>query len=719
MRHVHVTVPNATTPAATNGFHQFRIQRDTTYMGAGSSDDADRNCASVGATLKIGSPSSTSVMCSSTIVDDCWTTCTEDDLWTTAKSNFVQNTIFPQVFDWIESAFRTVDFIDPLHLTTSSKCGPSGEGVTVPASYALPGVAKDYVVFVTARPVRSNAMAWASSCQFDSSTGRPIAAMINLSPKYMTADSETMYSRVMTHELFHALGFSSSIFSDISGAVTSSTATGVEVHTMRLSGVVAKAQAYFGCPSLTGVDLEQGGGGGTAHSHWEARILLDELMMGRASNVMTISPLTFAYFEATGWYQMDYSKAETTMKWGKGKGCPFVTSTCTAANWGSLWCSAMASAQDFACTYNRLAIGACNLYHYDQSLPSYYQHFTDATLGSSDSLADYCPYVVQYSNTVCTGDASVVANQCGSQYCRGGTWGTPSGRCFESSLVLEGYSLSAAPVTCHQTQCNQGTLSLLVGSQWIVCPVAGGEVSVAGYTGKVTCPAANTICAAAFNGTLELTSPAPGSNATTWRAGTRQAVTWKSTGGSFTINVAIQSQTDASIVKSLAVGLSVTDGSVTVTVPSSLTPGSYLVVLTADDVGLRANASVTLTAAAFVFSAPAAGAVWNWGTTHNIAWTTADSVQGQNVKVALTLGGATVRVLNETVVATASASLAWIVPDGLTQSDQYQIYIEATGLTGQNAFSDLFSIKSAQGGAASMVRPLIWLLAVLLVATMM
>ncbi len=45
-----------------------------------------------------------------------------------------------------------------------------------------------------------------------------------------------------------------------------------------LPKVVEYARQYFGCPNITGVELENEGSFGTAGSHWERRILGDEVI---------------------------------------------------------------------------------------------------------------------------------------------------------------------------------------------------------------------------------------------------------------------------------------------------------------------------------------------------------------------------------------------------------------------------------------------------------
>ena len=47
--------------------------------------------------------------------------------------------------------------------------------------------------------------------------------------------------------------------------------------------VLAKGREFFDCASLTGVEIEDAGGGGTAGMHWESRLLKNDVMSGSAS----------------------------------------------------------------------------------------------------------------------------------------------------------------------------------------------------------------------------------------------------------------------------------------------------------------------------------------------------------------------------------------------------------------------------------------------------
>ena len=66
-------------------------------------------------------------------------------------------------------------------------------------------------------------------------------------------------------------------------------------------GAQARSREHFGCDSLEGAEIEDGGGGGTAGSHFEKRIFMNEFMTGTASKSPIFSAITLALFEDSGW----------------------------------------------------------------------------------------------------------------------------------------------------------------------------------------------------------------------------------------------------------------------------------------------------------------------------------------------------------------------------------------------------------------------------------
>ena len=67
--------------------------------------------------------------------------------------------------------------------------------------------------------------------------------------------------------------------------VVFSTRRGARVTYLATPATRSVARGYFGCPTLPGAELENSGNAeGTAGSHWEKRILLNELMTGSISS---------------------------------------------------------------------------------------------------------------------------------------------------------------------------------------------------------------------------------------------------------------------------------------------------------------------------------------------------------------------------------------------------------------------------------------------------
>lgn len=63
--------------------------------------------------------------------------------------------------------------------------------------------------------------------------------------------------------------------------LSNTVARGASTTMIVLPKVVKYAQEYFGCPTLTGLELENEGGAASKGSHWERRVVGDEVNRGR------------------------------------------------------------------------------------------------------------------------------------------------------------------------------------------------------------------------------------------------------------------------------------------------------------------------------------------------------------------------------------------------------------------------------------------------------
>lgn len=62
------------------------------------------------------------------------------------------------------------------------------------------------MLLVTTRPTTGNTLAWAVACERDQ-WGRAIAGHVNVAPRHLTAEAETLLSATLIHEVVHVLGF--------------------------------------------------------------------------------------------------------------------------------------------------------------------------------------------------------------------------------------------------------------------------------------------------------------------------------------------------------------------------------------------------------------------------------------------------------------------------------------------------------------------------------
>ncbi|VDP01922.1 unnamed protein product, partial [Schistosoma mattheei] len=58
--------------------------------------------------------------------------------------------------------------------------------------------------------------------------------------------------------------------------------------------------SFYNCPNLDGVELEDEDDAGVYLTHWEKRLLENDLMTATYTNSFRISPITLAMMEDTG-----------------------------------------------------------------------------------------------------------------------------------------------------------------------------------------------------------------------------------------------------------------------------------------------------------------------------------------------------------------------------------------------------------------------------------
>ncbi|XP_022772792.1 leishmanolysin-like peptidase isoform X1 [Durio zibethinus] len=472
------------------------------YDAVGHSQD--RDCQKVGDIVKLGEPPVNSPpgtpSCNPRgdppIYGDCWYNCTLDDISGEDKRRRLRKAL-GQTADWFKRALAVEPVKGNLRLSGYSACGQDG-GVQLPREYVEEGVADaDLVLLVTTRPTTGNTLAWAVACERDQ-WGRAIAGHVNVAPRHLTAEAETLLSATLIHEVMHVLGFDPHAFAHFRderkrrrSQVTEhimDEKLGRMVTRVVLPRVVMHSRHHYGAFSenFTGLELEDGGGRGTSGSHWEKRLLMNEIMTGSVDTRSVVSKMTLALLEDSGWYQANYSMADR-LDWGRNQGTEFVISPCNLWK-GTYHCNTTSLS---GCTYNREAEGYCPIVSYSGDLPQWAQYFPQANKGGQSSLADYCTYFVAYSDGSCTVTNSARAPDRMLGEVRGS-----NSRCMASSLVRTGFVRGSLTQGngCYQHRCVNNSLEVAVDGIWKVCPKAGGPVQFPGFNGELICPAYHELC---------------------------------------------------------------------------------------------------------------------------------------------------------------------------------------------------------------------------------
>ncbi|BBG94942.1 metalloendopeptidase [Prunus dulcis] len=447
----------------------------------------DRDCRNVGDIVKLGEPPVTySVLGSPScnphgdppISGDCWYNCTLDDIAGKDKRQRLRKAL-GQTADWFKRALAVEPVRGNLRLSGYSACGQDG-GVQLPRQYVEEGVAEaDLVLLVTTRPTTGNTLAWAVACERDQ-WGRAIAGHVNVAPRHLTAEAETLLSATLIHEVMHVLGFDPHAFAHFRderkrrrSQVTEQIMDeklGRMVTRVVLPRVVMHSRYHYASLKMGEDAAHQG--------HTGKKDFMNEIMTGSVDTRSVVSKMTLALLEDSGWYQANYSMADH-LDWGRNQGTEFVTSPCNLWK-GAYHCN---TTQLSGCTYNREAEGYCPIVSYSGDLPQWARYFPQANKGGQSSLADYCTYFVAYSDGSCTDTNSARPPDRMLGEVRGS-----NSRCMASSLVRTGFVRGSMTQGngCYQHRCVNNSLEVAVDGMWKVCPEAGGPLQFPGFNG--TCP---------------------------------------------------------------------------------------------------------------------------------------------------------------------------------------------------------------------------------------
>ncbi|KAH9582466.1 hypothetical protein MS3_00010873 [Schistosoma haematobium] len=302
-----------------------------------------------------------------------------------------------------------------------------------------------YVVLFDGYQTRSctgNVAAHAGSCLMDLDTDRPILGYVNICPGKLKIEyPENRYSLgIFTHEIAHALGFSSSSFAfmrfpngtertlrdhwhkpihrDKQGYYIPSDNTMIKItrewesaegmfrkdfYSFVTPAILGAAKKHMKCARLNGVDLENQKHRGPIGSHWEGKTYGNELMTGRIEVDYAVSNMTLGFFEDSGWYIVNHGKA-MIWEYGKRLGCDFAEKSCYA--FAEIKRRRNKTIHPFCDKVNLVtcrdlySYGICRIIKYNHEIPPedrFFKTHPFETLyaakyfGGDDPFKDYCP----------------------------------------------------------------------------------------------------------------------------------------------------------------------------------------------------------------------------------------------------------------------------------------------------------------------------------------
>lgn len=420
--------------------------------------------------------------------------------------HYITSSIFPLVTKIL------VKHLNVIRVDGNLKIGKHSytcHGIPIPESDRNIGIANtDFVAYLTIKEYPKNSSTLASSvpCKLDQH-GRPVAGYLALNLEFLRRlhkRTPTNYVvSVLAHEMSHNLGWTSWSFRNFrdefgnlrKNVITFKNTLGKKTALLSTPAVTKYVRQYFGCDSLTGLELEDGHGQ-VPGSHPEKRIFPESYMAAtiETKSNYIIDAMALSVFQDSGWYQVKHLEQAGQLSWGRGMGCDVATKKCNA--WGpesyekGMFCNDQK--QHFCLGHSKQAFGYCDLSHHDSGLPKAFHYFPHKPhLGGHSSYADYCPRGQENWYADCTdpenaGKSDMHDPGLGSRV-------GPDSRCFLSSLENKEQGIRTAKdpyANCFRRTCKPATLNIHIGDHTVSCPVStqATTLRVKGYRGHVVCP---------------------------------------------------------------------------------------------------------------------------------------------------------------------------------------------------------------------------------------
>lgn len=395
---------------------------------------------------------------------------------------------------------------------------PVNEKIPFSTDIRTRGVEADLLISVEfSESVKGSTVATASGYEFEEYSGRPIVGLVQYN-KNFTVKKNAIKGNLDTaiHEIAHILAFNSEYFSEFIDPITltkiprdrvlmESKVNGVSRKVLITPNVVRAARKHFGCDKIEGMDLENHGEDGNDFSHWKERLMYGDIMIGENGTEDSISEITLAVFDDSGWYRTN-AFTGALFSFGLNQGCAFFEEKCVENGVTQFKNDYCVGAGESNCDPSHRQRTFCSIKTFDKDVPCTYQHFSNPRLGGSQPLAEFCPLPLKIAD-----DVDELKNNCiyGQknplpEIAEYETIGVNSA-CFVSNVYDRSkrtYNWAAGKdfnSACYEFRCNEAEriVEVSVGGKFYKCPREGGAIEVSPTAlskGTIQCMDFNLVC---------------------------------------------------------------------------------------------------------------------------------------------------------------------------------------------------------------------------------
>ena len=357
--------------------------------------------------------------------------------------------------------------------------------------------------------------------------GRPNRGSLTVNTAYIPEipqsekSLERLFFTVMFHEIMHVLGmdnvgwrswidkntgkpYSNQIFTSYFNSTYQKKFN--ILHTPALHRYAAErfGVSEFAPGVPAGVEIEDGGGMGTAMAHPESRIFMSEVMCGIFVGYVAISNLSLSILDDTGWYEVNYSMAEP-YSYGDGKSMqteplkefPIVAPQVSFPKHYLCWDEQVQSMchHDFRskayCSPS--TAWSCPGKGFDDSqackMSSFVNPYNRPVRGARSEF-DYLYFKVGNVSARCEDEE---LNGLDMNNLTGEEYGSDS-MCVLSTLGANAEE-KVPQARCHVMKCDANdVIEIMIGNQTKYCHSANQKVVFEGYEGYVICPDPKLLC---------------------------------------------------------------------------------------------------------------------------------------------------------------------------------------------------------------------------------